>query len=91
MSTNELYEEASKHIISIGNNHEKGMKSAFFSPLTMKCVLPIKESYSKGKKVKIFTFAYGQAGSDDPPPPYGQPDRTISVFFMASLRDESIS
>ena len=26
----------------------------------MKCVLCIKESYSKGKNVKIFTFAYGQ-------------------------------
>ena len=43
----------------------------------MKCVLCIKESYSKGKKGKIFTFAYGQAGSGDPPPPYGQPDRKI--------------
>ena len=35
MSTNEQYEEPSKHIVSIGN-HEKGMKNAFFSPLTMK-------------------------------------------------------
>ena len=34
------------------------------------------------KKVNIFTFAYGQAGSGDPPsPPYGQPDR--KVFFDA--------
>ena len=35
VSTNEQYEEPSKHIVSIGN-HEKGMKNAFFSPLTMK-------------------------------------------------------
>ena len=34
----------------------------------MKCVLCIKESYSKGEKVKIVTFAYGQAGSGDPTP-----------------------
>ena len=51
----------------------------------MKCVLCIKESYSKGKKVNIFTFAYGQAGSGDPPP------LTISLtvkypgFFTPSL------
>ena len=39
----------------------------------MKCVLIIKESYSKGKK-ESFTQAYGQAGRDDAPPlPYGQP------------------
>ena len=35
MSANEQYEELPKHIISIGN-HEKGMKNAFVSPLTMK-------------------------------------------------------
>ena len=53
----------------------------------MKCVLCIKESYSKGEKVKIVTFAYGQAGSGDPnPTPYGQPDRKIPiVFFTPSL------
>ena len=54
--------------ISGGNyfgNPEKGMKNAFSAPHNeMKCVLCIKESYSKEKKVKIFTFAYGQAGSD---------------------------
>ena len=32
----------------------------------IKCVLCIKESYSKEKKVNIFTFAYGQARSGDP-------------------------
>ena len=33
----------------------------------MKCVFFfIKESYSKEKKVKIFTFAYGQAGGPSP-------------------------
>ena len=54
----------------------------------MTVVLCIKESYSKGKKVNIFTFAYGQGqagGSEgvDPPPhlPYGQPDRKIPVFY----------
>ena len=51
----------------------------------MKCVLCIKESYSKEKKVKIFTFGYGQAGSGDPTLPYGQPDRKIPRFFMPSL------
>ena len=51
----------------------------------MKCVLCIEESYSKGKIVKIFTFSYGQAGSGDPHPPYGQPDRKIPVFFTPSL------
>ena len=39
----------------------------------IKCVFCIKESYSKGKNVKIFTFAYGQ------------PDRKILGFFSASL------
>ena len=48
----------------------------------MKCVLCIKESYSKGRKGQHFsTFAYGQAGSGDPLPPYGQPDRKILVFL----------
>ena len=43
-------EESAKHIVSI-ENHEKGMKNASFSPHNeMKCVLCIKESYSKGKK-----------------------------------------
>ena len=37
----------------------------------------------QGEKVKIFIFAYGQAGSGTPP--YGQPDRKIPVFFTASL------
>ena len=49
----------------------------------MKCVLCIKKSYYKGEKDKIFTFGYGQAGSGDPPHPYGQPDRKIPVFFYA--------
>ena len=51
----------------------------------MKCVFCIKESYSKGKKVNIFTFAHGQAGSGDPTPPYSQSCRKIPVFFTASL------
>ena len=47
----------------------------------MKCVLCIKESYSKEEKVKIFTFAYSQAGS-------GAPHLTVSLtvkfaFFYA--------
>ena len=42
---------------------------------------------SRGKKVKIFTFAYGQAGSGDPP--YGQPDRTIPRFFSQLPKDIS--
>ena len=52
-------------IVSIGN-HEKGMKNALFSPLTMKCLISIKESYSKGEKANIFTHAYGQAMRGDP-------------------------
>ena len=35
----------------------------------MKCVLSIKELYSKGEKVKIFTFAYCQVGRGGPPTP----------------------
>ena len=31
--------------------------------------------------VKIFTFAYGQGWGGWPPPPYGQPDRKIFVFY----------
>ena len=63
------------------------MKNAFFSPLTMKmkCVLCIKESYSKGKRIKIFTFAFGTLGAVTPPS-YGQPDRKMPVFFSVSLR-----
>ena len=79
-------------MISIGN-HEKGMKMHFPAPHNeMKCILCIKDSYTKGKKVKNFTFAYGQAGSDDPPPLtvtlpvkyllfYGFPKPTVSLFL----------
>ena len=44
------------------------MKNAFFSPLTMKrnVFCASKNHIPRGKKVKIFTFAYGQAGSGDP-------------------------
>ena len=62
--TTEQYEEPSKHIVSIGN-HEKGMQNAFFqSPQNeMKCILCIKDSYTKGKKVKnvfvcVFAFVF---------------------------------
>ena len=35
------------------------------------------------KWVKMFTFAYDQGREADPaPPPYGQPDRKISVFYV---------
>ena len=44
-------EEPSKHIVSIGN-HEKGMKNAFSAPLQWN---------------EMCSFAYGQAGSGDPP------------------------
>jgi len=53
LSNNELYEEPSKHIVSIGN-HEKGMKNAFLRHNDMKCFLCIKESYSKEKKGQHF-------------------------------------
>ena len=56
----------------------------------MTVVLCIKESYSKGKKVNIFTFAYGQAGSGDPPPPYGQPDRKIFVFYGVPNESQTV-
>ena len=84
MSTNEQYEEPLKHIVSIGS-HEKGMKNAFSSPLTMKCNVfcASKNNIPRGKQVKILTFAYGQAGT----PPYSQPARKIPVFLTASLRD----
>ena len=40
------------------------MKNAFLKPFTIdneiKCVLGVKESNFNEKKVKIFTFAYGQ-------------------------------
>ena len=63
-------------MVSIGN-HEKCI---FQHPHNeMKCVLYIKESYSN-----TFTFAYSQAGVVTPPPPYGQPDRKILVFFFTA-------
>ena len=36
----------------------------------------------QGGKVKIFTFAYGQAGNSAPPPSYGQSDHKIPGFFL---------
>ena len=60
--TDEQYEEPPKHIVSIGK-HEKGMKNAFFSPLTMKLndFFVSKNHIPRGKRSKMFTFAYGQA------------------------------
>ena len=57
MSTNEQYEEPSKHIVSIGY-HEKGMKHAFFSPLTMKLNVfcASNNHIPRGGKDKVFTF-----------------------------------
>ena len=56
--------EPSKDIVSIGN-HEKGIKNAVISPLTMKwnVFCASKNHIPRGKNVKIVTFAYGQAGS----------------------------
>ena len=66
MSTNEQYEEPSKHIVSIGN-HEKGIEIHFFAPHNeMKCVLCIKESYSKGKRSKFSHLLTVRLGADGP-------------------------
>ena len=51
----------------------------------IKCVLSVKESNFNEKKIKIFTFAYGQGRGGWPPPPYGQPDHKISVFLRRPL------
>ena len=47
---------------------------------------PSKHIVSIGNHEKGMQNAYGQAGSGDPPPPYGQPDRKKIVFFTASQR-----
>ena len=66
------------------DNHEKGMKNAFYSPLTMKLNLfcASKNHIPREKIVNIFTFAYGQAVSGDPIP---RTAVNIRVFFTASL------
>ena len=72
MSTNEQYEEPSKHIVSIGN-HEKGMMNAFFRPSQWnKMCFCIKESYSKGKKGQNFHICLRSGCERWPPPPYGR-------------------
>ena len=46
----------------------------------IKCVLSVKESNFKEKRIKIFIFAYGQ-GRVGLPPPF--PDRKISIFYVS--------
>ena len=42
---------------------------------------------SMKKGTQNFTFAYGQGqGGLTPPPPYGQPDRKISVFYAPHIK-----
>ena len=61
-----IYKRPAPHF----DNHEKGMKMLFETLYNeMKCVLSVTESNLNKKKIKIFTFAYGQ------------PDRKISTFF----------
>ena len=55
MRTNEQCEDSPKHKVSVGNP-EKGKKKCIFQPPhnKVKCILCIKESYSKGKKCENF-------------------------------------
>ena len=86
VSTNEQYEEPSKHIVSIGN-HEKGMKNAFFSPLTMKWNMfcASKDHISRGKKRSKFSHLLTvRLGAVTAPPL--RSDRKIPVFLTSSLK-----
>ena len=78
--TNEQFEDLSKHIVSIGN-HEKGMRNAFFSPITMKwnVFCASKNHIPRGKKVKIFTVRYGG----------GVPPLSVN-FFSLIFRKNSV-
>ena len=49
------------------DHHEKCIFETLHNE--MKCVLSVKESNFNEKKIKIFTFAYGQGWGGWPPPP----------------------
>ena len=51
----------------------------------IKCDLSIIESYSIEKNGSKFSHLLTvRAEVADPPPPYGQPDRKISAFFLTT-------
>ena len=80
MSTNEQYEEPSKHIVSIGN-HEKGMKNAFSAPSQWNEMCFVHQRIIfEGKKGQNFHICL-RSGWGPLPLPYGQPDRKIPVFY----------
>ena len=56
--------------------HEKCIFETLYNEIN--CVLR-KNQISMKKKIKIFTFAYGQGRGAAPT--YGQPDRKMSVFL----------
>ena len=68
------------------DNHKKGMKNAFFETLhnEIKCVLSVKESNYTEKKIKIFTFVYGQGRGGCPPPPLTVSPTVKYPFFYDS-------
>ena len=73
-------QEAGPSFWQLRKGHEKCI---FETPHNeIKCVFWVsKNQISMKKRIKIFTFAYCKGRGGCPPPPYGQPDRKISVFF----------
>ena len=63
----------------------KGMKNAFLRPFTMRCNVfwVSKNQISMKKKIKIFTFAYGQGRGNWPPPLKVSLTVKYSLFFYA--------
>ena len=64
------------------------LKMYFWDPHNeIKCVLSIIESYSIEKNGSKFSHLLTVRAEVADPPPYGQPDRKISAFYMTSLRE----
>ena len=67
------------------DNHERAWKTHFWDLSQWdKCVLSVKESNYTEKKIKIFTFVYGQGRGGWPPPPLTVSPTVKYPFFYDS-------
>ena len=79
------HQEAGSSFWQQQKGHEKWLFETLHNEI--ECVLSVKGSISMKKRIKMFTFAYGQGRGGWPPSPYGQPDRKISFFIWLPLNE----
>ena len=76
----ETHHNEIKCVLSIKKSNFNGKKMGQNFHIFLKCVLSIKESNFNGKYGSKFSHLLRVKAEGADPPPYGQPDRKISIF-----------